>query len=66
MLDFQPEKLRDARTRALLSQRDLAELTGVGPVTISRIESGIQRPRPSTLRKIAKALGVRPADLFDT
>jgi transcriptional regulator with XRE-family HTH domain len=60
-----PEKLREMRARAVLSQRELARLSGVGQVTIARIETGIQKPRPSTLRKLARALRVKPVDLLE-
>jgi transcriptional regulator with XRE-family HTH domain len=60
------EKLRGARRRAALTQTELAEKAGVGVATIARIETGeITEPRVSTLRKLADALGVTPADLLE-
>jgi transcriptional regulator with XRE-family HTH domain len=56
--------LRELRTRAALSQRDLARLAGVAHTTIVRLESGDPNVRPSTLRKLARALGCRPVDLM--
>jgi len=56
-------QLRQIRERKALSQRDLAQRAGVGEATISRIEQGRVRPRPSTLRKLAAALGVAPEKL---
>jgi transcriptional regulator with XRE-family HTH domain len=38
------------------SQRRLAEKTGISSATISRIEAGIQRPEPETLKTLAKYL----------
>ena len=52
------------RERRALSQRDLARLANVSQFSISRIETGQQRPRPSTLRKLAKALSLSPEQLF--
>lgn len=52
--------LRDLREARLLTQRELSELTGVTHATISRIESGLQRPEMRTLRKLAAGLGVEP------
>ena len=52
------------RERRALSQRDLARLANVSQFSISRIETGKQRPRPSTLRKLAKALSLSPEQLF--
>lgn len=57
-------KLKAARKRAALSLRDLAQLSGVGYVTIHRIEAGkVDDAYPSTLRKLADALRVSPAEL---
>lgn len=47
------------------SQRDLADRSdGLAQDTISGIERGEHWPRPSTLRKLAKGLGIEVADLF--
>jgi transcriptional regulator with XRE-family HTH domain len=56
--------LRYWRLRKALTQADLAQLTGLDMATISQIETGKRSPRPSTLRKLAKALDVKPAELF--
>ena len=48
-----------------LSQRALAELSDVSHVTIARLETGKYDPRLSTLRRLAKVLKVRVADLID-
>jgi transcriptional regulator with XRE-family HTH domain len=58
------DTLKDLRRRRGWSQKDLAEESGVGQDTISGIESGRHEPRPSTLRKLADALGVEVADFF--
>jgi len=48
-----------------LSQADLAERSGVSEPTISDLEAGKrEHPRPSTLRKLARGLGVEVADFF--
>jgi transcriptional regulator with XRE-family HTH domain len=58
-------ELREIRLRRGLSQADLSAVTGVAEFTISGIESGKRaNPRPSTLRKLAHALGVEVADLY--
>jgi len=56
--------LRRLRERQALSQRDLAAKAGVNVTTINHIEQGKQRPNPSTIRKLAKALGVTPEELI--
>jgi len=56
--------LRKLRIEAALSQRELAEASGVTQGTISRLEQGDTNVQPSTLRKLAAALGVKPKELF--
>jgi transcriptional regulator with XRE-family HTH domain len=58
-------KLVTLRQNRGLSQRALAKLSKVTNVTIARIESGVYDPRLSTLRRLAKALKVKVADLVD-
>ena len=57
-------KLREARERRLLTQTELSKLSGVMVATISRIETGQQQPRIPTVRKLARALDVRPEELI--
>lgn len=49
--------LIEARTRAHLSQAQLAERMNTTQTAIARIESGNTMPSTRTLRKIAKATG---------
>ena len=60
------ERLRATREHRVWSQNDLAKESGVPIVTISRIENDryAERPRPSTIRKLAEALEVEPAWLL--
>lgn len=46
-----------------MRQSELALLTGLKQPNLSRIENGLVSPRPATLDKIAKALGVEVAEL---
>ena len=58
--------LRELRERAVITQAELAKLAGVTAATISDLETGKRKPRPSTVRKLAKALKVRPVEIeFD-
>jgi transcriptional regulator with XRE-family HTH domain len=57
--------LRALRESQAYSQAELAELAGVQKVTVTRIERGRVQPRPRTIRKLAKALGVNPGELLD-
>jgi transcriptional regulator with XRE-family HTH domain len=58
-------RLRELRLDAALSQMDLAEQSGVSRTTIARLETGDPGTEilPSTLRKLAQALKVSPAEL---
>jgi predicted transcriptional regulator len=49
--------VRQARRRVGLSQRELAERTGLPQSTVARIESGLVDPRTSTVVKLLAACG---------
>jgi transcriptional regulator with XRE-family HTH domain len=57
------DRLRDLRKRALLTQKELADKSGVGVTTIIRIERNQVEPQGSTIRKLARALSVAPEEL---
>jgi transcriptional regulator with XRE-family HTH domain len=57
------DRLRDLRKRALLTQQELADMSGVGVTTIIRIERNQVEPHGSTIRKLAEALEVEPQEL---
>jgi transcriptional regulator with XRE-family HTH domain len=57
-------RLKDIRQRKALTQQQLADRAGVNRVTIARIEGGKDEPFPTTVRKVADALGVEPEDLL--
>ncbi len=61
------ERLREARRRAMLSQEELAQESGVGVATIIRIERDQLKRDPhfSTLRKLAKRLGIEATELLE-
>jgi transcriptional regulator with XRE-family HTH domain len=68
ILDVMPrisaDRLRKVRDKRLLSQRELAERAGLSPTTILKLESGrVDEPHPRTIRKLADALEVDPAEL---
>ena len=58
------DKLREIRKRALLTQQQLADKSGVGVTTIIRVERNQVEPQARTIRKLAKALGVEPHELL--
>ncbi len=59
-------RLRELRERAALSQEDLAKQSGVSRATIADLEGEKRPARPSTRRKLAEALGIRPDELTNT
>ncbi len=56
--------LRGLRQRAVLSQEQLAERSGVARDTISKLETGRRGAYPSTIRKLAAGLEIRPQMLL--
>ncbi|MBR5116813.1 MAG: helix-turn-helix domain-containing protein [Lachnospiraceae bacterium] len=46
-----------ARAKSGLSQKQLAELTGIDQSDLSKIERGVSNPSVSTMERIASALG---------
>jgi transcriptional regulator with XRE-family HTH domain len=59
-LEGEGGRLREMRERNILTQLELAELSGVHYTTISKLEHGTAVARPSTIRKLARSLGVTP------
>jgi transcriptional regulator with XRE-family HTH domain len=57
-------RIEELRKRNFLTLQELADRSGVTISTLSRIENGLQDPRPSTVRKIAAALGIEPQELL--
>jgi transcriptional regulator with XRE-family HTH domain len=57
------EKLRRLREDRVLSQRELARMAGLAQGTVWRLENGFPEARPSTIRKLAEALGIEPREL---
>ncbi len=52
--------LRVVRADRVLSMRELADAAGVASSTIALTEAGQTTPRPASMRRIARALGVHP------
>lgn len=57
-------RLKTIRLEEAMTQQDLEAVSGVTQATISAIESGKRPARPSTVRKLADALGVAPRELM--
>jgi transcriptional regulator with XRE-family HTH domain len=59
------EKLRTLRERRFLSHRDLAKRADVSPTTVLNLEAGRVEAQRRTVRKLAEALEVDPAELVE-
>jgi transcriptional regulator with XRE-family HTH domain len=62
-MEVNVQTLRKLRQMRVLTLRELEEESGVSYNTIWRLENGYRQARPSTIRKLAAALGVDPAKL---
>jgi DNA-binding XRE family transcriptional regulator len=59
------EKLRRLREERFLSHRELAKIAGVSPTTVLTLEQREDvEPHRRTIRKLAKALDIEPAELL--
>ena len=58
------DRLAELRERRGLTLRELSKTSGVSPDAINQIELGHRKARPSTLRKLARALEVDIKDFF--
>ena len=56
--------LREQRTQARLTLRQLAEQTGVSNPYLSQIERGLRRPSAEVLQQLAKALRISAETLY--
>jgi DNA-binding XRE family transcriptional regulator len=58
-----PRGLREVRQAFPLSQHELAAWTGLSESTIQALEKRKRRPRPMTMREVARALKVEVEDI---
>ena len=58
-------RLKEARARRGLSQRDLARLAGVAEPTVHRVERVESRPRTHVARRLAQALNLDPTEVTE-
>lgn len=59
-----PNRIRELRLEAGLSQQALGDAVGTSKMTISDLERGSMQLTQDYMRRIAQALGVVPADLL--
>lgn len=62
---FNYKRLSLARKRRRLTGKGLAELAGVSPITISRLENGENDPDDDTVARLARALSYPVAFFYD-
>jgi transcriptional regulator with XRE-family HTH domain len=58
-------RIRLLRTQKQMSLREVAREAGIQPGQLSRIETGKQGINVDLVTVIAKALGIKPSDVFD-
>ena len=64
-MELRHDKLRAARERRFLTQQQLADKAGTSKANISRLESGEQKARMSTIVRLAQALDISPEELVE-
>ena len=57
-------RLRQLREQKAMSAREVAELAGVSPAYLSRLENGRVSPTVATLARLVAAMGETMATLF--
>lgn len=59
-----PNRIRELRKRAKMSQEDLGDLVGLSPGQVSHLENGVRNLTLEWMKRLAKALGVAVAELL--
>lgn len=57
-MEIDLKKLEIAMASKVVTSKRLSEVSGLSETTLARIKNGIQKPKPITIGKIAKALEV--------
>ncbi len=60
---FHAQKFKQLRLQKMTTQEELANRVGTSVAQISRVETGANTPRFSTIKKLAKALEIDPYEL---
>ena len=56
--------IKELRLANYLTQKELADKSGISRETLNRFENGAKRPYIRSIRNLATALGVRPNDIL--
>ena len=59
------EILKEARLKKGWTQDELAKKAGLGQNTYPKIERGVSKPDPASIKKLLKVLDIKPDDIFD-
>ena len=63
IMEVNVQRLKELRRLKVLTLRELEEESSVSYNTIWRLENGHRQAQPSTIRKLAAALGVEASEL---
>lgn len=58
------QNIQEARKKAKLTQKELAEKVGIATITVQQYERGVRTPKIETLQKIAQALNIDVGVLY--
>lgn len=58
------KRIKEIRVEKKISQQELADLCGIEPSNMSRLEAGRANATLSTIEVVSKNLGVEPFELF--
>ena len=59
------DRIKELRLKRLLTQEELAEMTGIAAATLSRIENNLHSPSISTLKALTQALDVDVTEIVN-
>jgi transcriptional regulator with XRE-family HTH domain len=59
------DRIREHRQRRGLTQTELSKISGISRATIADLEAGKRGAYRSTVRKLARALKVKPHELME-
>lgn len=60
------DKIKDSRKKQKITQKRLAEMTGIAEITIRQYELGKYNPKIDNLKKISSALNINIGEFLDT
>ncbi len=58
-------RIKEIRESKKIKQNQLAELIGIEPTNLSKLEKGVHLPKEETINKLTRSLDCDVKDLFD-